>query len=111
MNKKYQEYLRGPDWKDKRTSKRTKKKNCAICASKENLDVHHLNYKNLVDVEQNDLRVLCRRCHFLTHKLFNEGKIMFRGTNHNSRFAILKHAVKKELGFSMKNLFNIEKNK
>lgn len=101
----YSDYLKSCDWKEKRTLKRNNKKNCAICGSKENLHTHHLNYKNLIDVEQSDLRVLCENCHFLTHKLFKEGKIKFKNNNHNSRFALIKNAVKKHLGISKVNMF------
>lgn len=76
-----------------------KKKRCAICLSTEKLEVHHLNYKNLFNVEQSDLRVLCHRCHFLGHKLYKAGKFKFRSTNHHSRFTIFKHYVKKELEY------------
>lgn len=102
----YQDYLKSEDWKNKRNKKRSKKLRCSICASTEKIDVHHLNYKNLYDVEQTDLRKLCRRCHYLTHELHKRGKIVFRNKNHHSRFAIIKSAVKKELGISGKNMFN-----
>ena len=105
-NIEYKKYLKSEDWNAKRYFKRLNKNNCAICNSKENLHVHHLNYKNLIDVKMSDLRVLCKRCHFLAHKLYNEGKIKFKNNNHLSRFQILKLAVKKELGISKINLFN-----
>lgn len=101
----YQNYLQSEDWKTKRSSKRRRKNNCAICNSKDNLDVHHLNYKNLVDVSQSDLRVLCRRCHFLGHELMKQGKVEFKGDNHHSMFTILKAKVKKELGVGTSNMF------
>ena len=105
----YTEYLKTTDWQEKRQNKLSRKsvnrKRCSICASKNNLDVHHLNYKNLVDVEQSDLRILCRICHDIAHKLMKEGKIVFKNNNHHSKFAILKAKVKKELGVGNKNLF------
>lgn len=102
---KYTDYLKSNDWKEKRRQKLLKRKRCAICASTENLDIHHLNYKNLFDVEQTDLRKLCRRCHFLAHDLHKAGKIIFTSTNHHSRFTKIKAAVKRELGISHKNCF------
>ena len=107
MNKEYQSYLRSDDWKEKKAKKyrAVKKNRCAICASTEKLDVHHLNYRNLYDVETSDLRVLCRRCHFLTHELFKKGKIKFKNTNHNSRFAFIKNAIKKKLKIHGINMF------
>lgn len=101
----YKQYLLSDDWLTKRYKKKLRAKQCAICNSKDELHVHHLNYKNLVDVELSDLRVLCRRCHFLAHELHKAGKYKFRSTNHHSRFSILKAAVKKELGLSRTNMF------
>jgi hypothetical protein len=100
----YKEYLESRDWKEKRKLKLLKGKGCGICGSCK-VDIHHLNYKNLTDVDMTDLRRLCRRCHFLAHDLFKQGKITFRSTNHHSRFAIIKNAVKKELGIYHKNMF------
>ena len=102
----YGEYLKTEDWANKRYFKRLKRNNCGICNAKKNLDVHHLNYKKLYDVEQTDLRVLCRRCHFLAHDLQKAGKLVFKSTNHHSRFALLKIAVKKELKITARNFFN-----
>lgn len=106
----YSRYLQSEDWKNKRLQKHERKggakSRCSICADSKLLDVHHLSYKtDLSEVEQKDLRVLCRRCHTLTHKLFKEGKIKFKSLNHHSRFASIKFAVKKELGISNQNLF------
>lgn len=104
----YQDYLKSPDWTAKRNNKKRKINRCGICGETKSLDVHHLNYKNLYDVDGTDLRVLCHRCHFVAHRLFKEGKIVFRNNDHNSRFAIIKNEVKKELGLHMKNLFSPE---
>lgn len=111
---KYTDYLKSKDWKDKREAKLNRKlgskKRCAICSGKENLQVHHLSYRNdLSKVEQKDLRILCDRCHYMTHKLFKEGKIIFKSKNHHSRFVITKTAVKKALGLNNENLFNQKK--
>ena len=57
MNKEYQSYLRSDDWKEKKAKKyksmAKKKRKCGACGciEKRPLHVHHLNYKNLVDVE------------------------------------------------------------
>lgn len=105
----YQQYLQSEDWKQKRNLKRSKKLRCAICSHTGNrgnpIDVHHLNYRNLHDVQQSDLRKFCRRCHSLTHELMKQGKIVFRSDNHHSRFAIIKTAVKKHLGTTKQNMF------
>lgn len=102
----YKDYLKSNDWLVKKFNKlKYNRRRCAICNSLENLDLHHLNYKNLVDVDNSDLRILCRRCHFLAHDLYKIGEITFRNENHHSRFAIIKAAVKKYLGISNVNMF------
>jgi len=105
----YNQYLQSADWQQKRSEKLLRKygtkKRCSICASKEKLNIHHLNYRNLYDVEQSDLRILCERCHKLTHALYKNGKFRFVNNNHLSRFAIIKAAVKKELNIYSINMF------
>ena len=111
MSKKadeYRKYLQSDDWKEKRSEKNSKRRRCAICAAKNKIDIHHLNYRNWLDVKQSDLRRLCRRCHNLVHELEKNGKIVYRSNNHHSKFTIQKTAVKKELGITNKNMFNIE---
>jgi hypothetical protein len=103
----YREYLKTEDWQAKRDRKLSRKKLCGICAAPI-VDIHHLNYKNLFDVEMTDLRRMCRRCHFLAHDLHKIGKILFTSTNHHSRWAIIKSAVKKELGLTKVNMFLIQ---
>ena len=102
----YKKYLQSKDWSNKRKLKRKRHKRCAICSSENNLHTHHINYKNLTDIEQSDLRVLCDRCHKLAHKLYKEGYYSFKSNNHHSRFTIQKSAVKKYLGITHKNMFN-----
>lgn len=101
----YKEYLGSEDWADKRRRKLARTNRCGICSAKSNLDVHHLNYRDLVSVELSDLRVLCRRCHYLAHDLHKRGVYRFRSDNHHSRFAILKSAVKVALGISARSMF------
>lgn len=101
----YKDYLQTADWKEKSKLKKSKRKRCAICADTSNLDVHHLNYRQLHDVKQFDLIVLCRRCHFLAHELHKKGEYKFKNDNAMSRYVILKTAVKKSLGILQKNMF------
>lgn len=97
MREQYQQYLESPHWKKTRARKRNRAKQCGICGATERLDVHHLNYRNLIDVEMSDLRVLCRHCHEVAHQLHREGAYQFTSTNHHHRWAILKSAVKRHL--------------
>lgn len=105
MNKtEYQNYLKSDHWKNLKSEKeKSRSKRCAICGDDRLVDLHHLRYKNIVDVDTSDLRWLCRRCHFLTHDLIKEGKLVFKGTSHHSIFASTKAAVKKALGFHGKD--------
>lgn len=101
----YQEYLRSEDWQTKRREKLKRTSRCAICAATTNLDVHHLNYRDLFNVALSDLRVLCRPCHTLAHGLHRTGCLRFTSTNHHSRFALTKAAVKAALGLTGVNCF------
>jgi hypothetical protein len=105
MKEDYQQYLESPHWLTLRYLKRLRARQCGVCAARRELHVHHLNYRNLTDVELSDLRVMCRRCHFLAHELFRAGAFRFDSTNHHHRWARIKAAVKKHLGVSTRNMF------
>lgn len=101
MNKEsYGRYLKSPEWRRVRSAKLARKggskKRCAICGR---LEVHHLVYrKRLSDVEPSDLRVFCRNCHELAHKLQRMGLLVYRTESHRSRFALTKHAIQRWFG-------------
>ena len=102
MNREYKKYLASNDWKNKRLLKLGRKgwskKRCAVCGQMTNLEVHHLIYRNdLKKVTQTDLRILCKRCHKLSHKLLKNGKLKYKNENHHSRFALLQWAIKRHL--------------
>jgi hypothetical protein len=87
MKEDYQQYLESPHWLTLRYLKRLRARQCGVC------------------VELSDLRVMCRRCHFLAHELFRAGAFRFDSTNHHHRWARIKAAVKKHLGVSTRNMF------
>lgn len=62
------EYLKSEHWRKLKWSKIKSSPFCADCGSTKHLDVHHLNYRNLYDVELTDLLVLCRACHHKRHR-------------------------------------------
>jgi hypothetical protein len=93
LRDRYKHYLQSDDWKEKRAAKLRKHRRCQICRSKEQLDVHHLNYRRWIDVLQSDLRVLCRRCHGIAHRLMDEGVLVYRSADHASRWEATKRAV------------------
>jgi len=64
----YQEYLQSDHWKNLRRVKLEQAGyKCSKCGSAFTLQVHHLNYRNILDVNEKDLVVLCRYCHEKEH--------------------------------------------
>ncbi len=61
-------YLNSLHWKKLRNIKLDFISCCEICGSKQNIEIHHLDYKHLYDVQLSDLKVLCRKCHVMQHK-------------------------------------------
>lgn len=100
MNKnQYKDYLKSDHWKSLRNRKLShSKRRCAICGSKERLEVHHLQYKNIFDVDLTDLRILCNRCHKLYHELKKSGSVKPVAGSHQKQFANARHYVKLALG-------------
>lgn len=72
----YREYLKSDHWKNLKDSKAKKsKKRCAICGVSNRLDLHHVLYRNILDVTLGDLRWLCRECHNTAHECIKRGMI------------------------------------
>lgn len=96
--KKYREYLKSDDWKKKRAQKLRYGATCAVCATRDHLDVHHLTYRRWFDVKKSDLRVLCRRCHALTHECIESGALKYRqGDSNESKWMLTSIAVRKAM--------------
>ena len=69
----YQEYLQSDHWQAKRKEAlEFHGAICQCCQGVDNLEVHHEHYKTVgnEDVE-NDLAILCKRCHFMEHWLLS----------------------------------------
>ena len=61
--------------------------------------MHHVIYRaDLTKTRQSELRVLCRRCHFVTHRLVDSGVLRLTTTNTKARFAQTQAAVSEALG-------------
>ena len=77
MNKKYSEYLKSKEWKNKGEIILERDNHiCALCGvslGKKNGNVHHITYKNIYKENNEDLISLCRNC----HKEFHEQKLPF----------------------------------
>lgn len=63
------DYLQSDHWKNLRLEKlASRNATCIRCGKQDpSNDVHHFIYRNLYDVELEDLAVLCRDCHDLVH--------------------------------------------
>jgi hypothetical protein len=92
---KYSEYLQSDDWKRKRKRKKARSKKCGLCLTSEAiLDVHHLNYRNLYDVQPAELKVLCRSCHDLVHELLKSGALTYQSADWKHRWRVTQRAVR-----------------
>lgn len=69
----YISYINSEPWKEKcKAIKTTRGNKCQICGSESNLQVHHNTYERLGCEDDNDLVLICKSCHFLFHRRFNE---------------------------------------
>lgn len=64
----YKAYLNSPRWKAiRKRLYREYEYKCAMCGSPKNLNVHHITYDNLGEEKDEDLTVLCQKCHSELH--------------------------------------------
>ena len=63
-----EEYLLSDHWKELKECKLTQTPLCENCGTQRYIEPHHVNYKNLYDVELSDLKTLCRKCHYEVDK-------------------------------------------
>lgn len=76
----YSEYLKSPHWQE------TRKKRldidgyaCTICGSKSNLNVHHVNYRNVgKENVETDLVTLCSPCHAMLHRVREQSEAEYK---------------------------------
>lgn len=80
-----EEYLKSDHWNKLRALMIEKYPNCAVCGQTAS-DVHHVKYRNLYDVEESDLRTVCRVCHTKIHRVLDSGKLRFSATRTASRW-------------------------
>jgi len=87
----WQVYLKSEHWADLRKEALANAKfKCSKCECGGNLDVHHERYKSIYNVTQDDLSVMCRKCHHAEH----EGKKDIRRANRKPRQPKVKSAQK-----------------
>lgn len=70
FSKNYLDYLQSDGWKEKRQLRLQKDSfKCQLCGKDNNLQVHHLNYRNLGKENiDHDIITLCEGCHKIAHK-------------------------------------------
>jgi 5-methylcytosine-specific restriction endonuclease McrA len=90
--KEYAKYIRSEGWKQRRDKFRTMWGNeCACCQSKENLNVHHINYDNLGNEKLEDVVLLCKGCHIKAHK--GKLRVWFFTEEEYEAFQKIKHII------------------
>lgn len=66
----YSYYLMSEDWEKKRETIIARDNHmCVVCKRRNNLQVHHLTYKNIYHEQDRDLITLCRDCHATYHEV------------------------------------------
>jgi hypothetical protein len=69
------EYLNSEEWQNLRALVMESKPDCQCCHKTTARDVHHLIYRNIVDIKVNELLPVCRECHKFIHKAIEDGYI------------------------------------
>lgn len=73
---RYQQYLESDHWKQMRTGCFFRDgRRCLHCKSRQNLNAHHLRYRNLTDCYLDDVMTLFRRCHDAIHSHMGANQI------------------------------------
>lgn len=70
-----EEYLNSPEWKTLRDLVFSNPIECQCCKVKPATDLHHMVYRNIVDIKIDDLLPVCRDCHDFIHIAISDGYI------------------------------------
>lgn len=73
-NEYREEYLKSDEWKKLRNLIMSTSPNCQCCGGASS-DVHHIIYRNIVDITINDLIPVCRNCHEYIHQAIDDDYI------------------------------------
>ncbi len=75
MDEDYKKYLKSEKWFLKREALFVDRgKKCERCGSKENIQVHHIHYRNIYFENLEDLMVVCKSCHRKIHGIVDKEK-------------------------------------
>jgi hypothetical protein len=78
----YKEYLRTDHWKKTRKNALHRANyKCQLCSSKEDLNVHHNTYENRGQEKDEDLIVLCQKCHAKHHNKSEDEEVIVENRN------------------------------
>lgn len=69
------EYLNSREWKLLRSVIMDTSPDCQCCGDVKARDVHHMVYRNIIDVKVSDLLPVCRECHKFIHKAIDDNYI------------------------------------
>lgn len=69
-----EEYLKSEEWNNLRNTILGTSPDCQCCGKKAT-DVHHMIYRNIVDIKITDLIPVCRECHDYIHQAIKDGWI------------------------------------
>lgn len=69
------DYLQSDEWRKLRETVMSTSPQCQCCHQTAANDVHHMVYRNIVDITVSDLLPVCRKCHKLIHQAIDDGYI------------------------------------
>lgn len=99
----YDDYLRSDEWRKLRQQVIDRDGGeCVICGNRDNLHVHHLNYKEGIDEDGANLVTLCQECHHKVHE------IVKRTFSPRTGEGDVLYAAEKELAARMSQIVNEE---
>ena len=70
-----EEYLKSDEWKTLRNAVMSAGCDCECCNTRKASDVHHLVYRNIVDITLDDVIPVCRTCHEYIHQAIDDDYI------------------------------------
>lgn len=72
----YAKYLKSEHWLNLSDRIKQDRKCCELCNSTKNLVVHHLTYENIYNELDEDLQLLCKKCHCKVHNLYISKEVL-----------------------------------
>lgn len=110
FSREYLEYINSPTWRKQRLKAFQRwGRACNACGVQHSIEVHHLVYRNLYDVETGDLMPLCVKCHNEVHEGVKLSSILrCESQPHIKREIIIEWFKKPELPRPAPRLVRVE---